>query len=126
MWVRYRHTFAYGKDKKWSFVEIDDNWDCDEGGYGPKGWTYSTEYDKEKDLGYYLDSECGLSEQYNWSDKYRGFDYEPIDHPSVEYIIERLNRHKRNVVYNKEQAERFQKMLDELGHITKDDFNVEL
>lgn len=95
-------------DDKWSYTEIPDDW---------KEYGYT-----EDQLGIFLDQEhitpiiiCS---------KYRGFNYEIIEYPPVEEIIKRLKRNRNAEIYHREQKERFQKMLDNLGHITKKDFNI--
>lgn len=110
MWVKYRHTFAWGKDDKWSYVEIPDDWN--EYGY------------TEDQLGEFLDEEWNLGADHKWIDKYRGFEYEPVETIPYDEIMKRLNRSKNAIEYYIDRVKKFQKMLDESGHVTKEDFNV--
>ena len=70
MWMRYRHKFAYGTGKEWSWRDLGD-----------------VTPDKAK---VYAEDECAeICEEYNHSDKYRGVDYEIVDLPPPE-VIQRL------------------------------------
>ena len=125
MWVRYKHRFAYGEDKKWSHIEIPDEWET---------WGYSKEdyikdgkekyYSYEYALTEFLEDEMRLGKSHEWSDKYRGFKWETIDNPPVELVLKEIKSHRSSIDHHKKELKRFQKMLDELGHVTKEDFNV--
>jgi len=110
IWVRYRHRFAYGIDKKWQYTEIP----CED-------YIKKVGYD---DIGSWLMEEERVGESHDFSDKYRGIEYDKVDNPPVDEIMSRLNRHRSYVKYHKEMIIKYQKMLDELGHVTKGDFAV--
>lgn len=118
IWVKYRHRFAYGTDKKWQYIEVPDFEWMRECGYGDKGQT------DEKILGEWLMEEERVGDQYDYSDKYRGIEYEQIDHPPVDEIMRRLKNHKDNITHHQILVGKYQRMLDELGHVTKGDFSV--
>lgn len=122
MWIRYKHKFSSGSDRDWSYVEIPDKDELREIGYEPLKNQFPRTWDDV--IGEYLSTEMELANQYSYSEHYRGFDYEMIDNPPVEYIMARLNNHKSMIKHHEVEAERFQGMLDDLGHVTKDDFNV--
>ena len=111
MWIKYRHTFAWGIDKEWKYIEIPDNLKE----YG---------YDEEDAIGEWLLNEEQVGRNHSYSDKYRGIEYFQIDNPPVDEIIRRLNNHRKALEHNQKSIDRFQKMLDDLGHVTKEDFDV--
>ena len=108
--VKYRHKYSYGIDKKWQYLEIPDMEFLKKCGY--------------ENIGEWLSQEEGVSDDLNYSEQYRGFEYEVIPHLPVDEIIKKLNRSKSNLKYYKRMIKKYRKMLDEVGHITKNDFNV--
>lgn len=53
------------------------------------------EYKNDKELfEEWLESKA---EEYSWSDKYRGIDYEWIDFPDDDWIKKQINRHKSSI-----------------------------
>ncbi len=125
MWVRFKYNFAYGQDKKWSYIEIPDDWE--NYGYAPKDFfedekKYNKKYSENDRLGEYLSTEERMHSNYEHSDKYRGFDYEIVDGlpPNDELL-----KTKNFLEHYQHEVERFQKMVDQTGTIKKEDFNVE-
>lgn len=116
MWVKYRHNFAYGHGR-WDYLEIPDDW--------YEGYKKDFPDDEKDALGEFLDDEYRLCKEYDYSEKYRGFDYEKIDgYPPFDILIKRLKSAKRNAEHYANEVKRFQEMVDIAGEITKDDFNV--
>lgn len=67
MWMRYRHKFSSGISKIWSWRDLGD---VDPG--------------KAKE---YAKDECAeLSEEYHYSEHYRGIDYEIVDLPPADVV----------------------------------------
>lgn len=128
MWIRYKHKFAYGIDKKWSYIEINDDWKSygyDEEAWSKNDWKKHRPYDEMESLGEYLNGEHGISDQYGHSDKYRGFDFEIVgEYPPMSEILERLKICKSNVKHYQKKVKKYQNMLDKAGYITKDDTDV--
>ena len=131
MWVKFRYKFAYGYND-WQYIEIPDDWQS----YGYAQADYDEEkkhsdryiregYSYTEALGDYLSNEERLHEQYNYSDKYRGFDYEPLEGlPPNKELLKRLNRARSNAEHWANEVKRFQEMVDATGEITKSDFSV--
>jgi hypothetical protein len=132
MWIQYKHRFAYGEDKEWKYIEIPDDWQS----YGYSKEDYDKEkthsdryiregYNEDEALADYLATEERLHDQYDYSDKYRGFKFEKVDGlPPNDELQKRLNRAKSNAEYWSNEVDRFQAMVDQTGEVTKDDFNV--
>lgn len=70
LWLKYKHKFAYGSDKEWSWVII--------------------EYDLESSLE-------ELSEEFNWSEHYRGMDYEVVEIPPLEVLEKEIKSAEKTV-----------------------------
>jgi len=115
MWIKYKHRFAYGCDKNWNYIEIPDGEYLKECGYS----------DDNKSIGEWLTDEEGISDEYSWSEKYRGIEYEVCSTIPYEEIKRRLQNHKNNVEYHTQQVKKFQEMLDNSGTITKEDTDIE-
>jgi hypothetical protein len=77
MWLKWRHKYAHGPGSwVWTFVG---------------DWTKDWEERGEALIEDYLDEK---TDEYNWSDKYRGIEHELVERPPDEVIakeIERLN-----------------------------------
>ena len=130
MWIKYKHRFAYGEDRKWSYIEIPDDWKTygyDEEDWKKKyeKWTKDEPYDEDIALGEYLSDNEEITDQYNHSDKYRGFKYERVDgFPPNEEIMERLERAQSNANYWLDESSRLRDMLDKTGILTKKDTDI--
>jgi hypothetical protein len=95
MWLKYKHKHAWGIDKEWSWREL--------GGSAK---------DAEADAKEVLHE---LSEEHNWSDKYRGIDYEIVEYPPVIIIEEEILCAERTVEHWRKQIMRLKKMLKSAG-----------
>lgn len=118
MWIKYRHGFAHGYGDT-GFVEVPE---MDEliKNYGGE----ANKHDLEDLVSEYIedwDIDIGCSW---WSDKYRGFDVEKIDHPPSIWLINKIKRYRSSAKHYVEEANRYQKLLDEVGFITKDDSDI--
>ena len=62
-------------------------------------------------MGDFLDHEENLAQEYNYSDKYRGFDYETVNKLPEEFILQQMKKCKDNIEYYKESLIKFGEML---------------
>lgn len=107
MWVKYRHRFAYGTDKKWSYVEIPDDWESY--GYSKNDFENLKE---DKRLGSFLKNETRIMDENEWSDKYRGIEFEKLDgYPPLEELQYRLERCSKRIDYYWKESIRFAEMI---------------
>lgn len=54
-----------------------------------------------------------LAEEYNYSDKYRGVDYEIVDNPPEKWLEREIERLTRIIKYSSTQIEEYSKLLKE-------------
>jgi ribonuclease D len=93
MWIRWRTTWAHGPGV-WQFMEIPDEF----------------KRASKKKVEAHLD-EIELGRKNEWSDKYRGYEWERIKQVPHEEIERRLNRHRELAAYHASEAARFEAML---------------
>ena len=114
MWVKYRHNFAWGSNKEWTYIEIPD-----------MDYLIECDYTGDDNVGEWLMHEERVGDDYAYSDKYRGIDWEFVEkYPPYEEIEKRLKLYKDKAIYWNNEAERFQNILDEMGTITKEDTDI--
>lgn len=118
MWVKYRHSFSSGYGDT-GFVEVPEM-DRLRKEYGGE----SNKDDLEDLVSSYLeDYSINIGCSY-WSEHYRGFSVEAVDHPTSEWLMRRIKRYRSNTEFYTDQADRYQKILDKVGFITKDESDV--
>ena len=66
-WFRFKHKWAHGNDREWEYCELDES----------SFNSYFADDSKYSDEDYI--EEMGICSEGNWSDKYRGIDYEVVD-----------------------------------------------
>lgn len=114
-WVKYRHKWASHIDKKWKYIEIEN--DIIE--------EYEKDDNPESALGECLSNEYDIGEDYSWSDKYRGFQYEKCEGlPPIEELKKRYNTALSRIKIYESEAERFKKLLDQAGYISKEEMEI--
>jgi hypothetical protein len=113
IWVKFRIAWGYSafNQREWKYIEIPDEKFMKECGYEAEN--------DEQLIPVWLIEEEGID-----VDEPKGIEYEKIDNPPVSEVIRRLNIHRINIKHHQDLVDRYQKMLDELGHITKEDFDV--
>lgn len=100
MWMRYKHKFAWGIEKTWSYYNV--------GKY----------HDDKEQLKSILEE---LSNEYYYSDKYRGIDYEIIECPPREYLENSIKRLKGYIKSYNKTIKRHEKLIkDNFGPIAKE------
>lgn len=128
MWIRYKHRYAYGEDRKWTYLEIDDDWKSygyDEEEWTKNEWRKDEPYNEDQSLAEYIDIEHGISDHYSHSDKYRGFRFERVDGlPPNDELLRRLESAETKAKYWMGVANRFKKMVNETGLLTKKDTDI--
>ena len=110
MWIKYKHTFGWGEDRQWKYIEAPDRNYLKELGY--------------TDIEEYLLNETDIARNYEYSDKYRGLKLFEIPHLPMEEITKRIKQYKNYVKYYKEKIKRCEEMLEEIGEIKQGDFKV--
>lgn len=90
-WLRYRHKWAWGIDKEWDYVECDLN-----------------EYTKECVREFILDADL---EKYNEDEHYRGIEYELVNKPDNEWLVEHLKEAQNAVRATLYQERRARELL---------------
>lgn len=76
-WLKYNHKWAWGDSKDFDYIR------------------YNGKDDDESICEFIQDFE--LCKEHNWSDKYRGIDYELVDKPPVEWIKKEINDITRRI-----------------------------
>ena len=117
MWIKYKHSFAWGYGDS-GFVEV------------PELEELKKEYEGESNKDDLEDLVASYLEDWGidigcsyWSDKYRGFNAEIVEHPDSEWLLRRIKTYRSNAESYTEKADRYQKILDEVGFITKDELS---
>ena len=110
MWVKYKHTFAWGKDKEWKYIETEEQDFIENCGYS--------------DVGEFLMVETGIARDYEYSDKYRGIEYHIVPYPPYNVLKTIIDKYKNYIEHYKEEIERHQRLLEEMGEIKQGDFKV--
>jgi hypothetical protein len=93
MWLKFRHKWAYGLNHwEWRFldvnpVNINDSW--------------------------VKETVAELNDQYAYSDKYRGLDYEVVEFPSVEVVEEHIKQTQKAILWRKQQLNYCRRILPE-------------
>lgn len=90
--IKYKRMFAHGYSNE--IIECLGDFDSDE--------------DLESTLKEWLDEKHTA---YNWSDKYRGIDYDVIDNPGNEWLLKDIERLKDSAKALLERADNFTKLL---------------
>lgn len=93
MWLRYKHKWASGMKSSWKYVEWDDG------------------YNKTKKDEHNFIEDMDLCKDHNWSDKYRGIDYDLIECPPKEYLEKLIANHERSIEYKKKAIKRLKKLI---------------
>jgi hypothetical protein len=78
MWMKWHHKWAHGS-KEWEWKDLD----C-----SPEDAQTCAQEAVET-----------LAEEYNWSDKYRGIDYEIVEFPPPEIVIAYIQKAERLAKY---------------------------
>ena len=120
MWIKYKHSFAWGYGDE-GYIEVPEFHELKE--------TYGKETDTiEKHLADLVASyiedwgiDIGCS---HWSDKYRGFHTEIVEHPDSDWLIKKIKLYRNNAKSYTEKANEYQKILDKVGFITKNDSDI--
>lgn len=97
--LKYRHKFAHG--------------------YG--SWEYEVIH--KKNIPYVEELIEEKAREYDYSDKYRGIDYEVVDYPTDEYILSQINNAENNIRYYTELLEemkRFKGVRDTVACFEED------
>jgi hypothetical protein len=68
MWLRYKHKWASGIDRKWL-------------------WKYLGENVKDSLVQEFLGQ---INDEHSWSDKYRGIDYDIVKHPPSDILQDKI------------------------------------
>lgn len=92
MWVKWRHKFSYGEDSEFSYMELSDR-TSEEG---------------------IKDEIIELATEYEWSEHYRGIDYEVINHPPVDIIEKYIRKAKREVKGLKQQIADWEALINNI------------
>lgn len=88
MWMKYRHKWSSGTDREWTWIDIWNN----------------TSKDMLEDILH------ELSEKYDYSEHYRGIDYELAEYPPVQVI-------EREIQNLKEQIKSYESRIDHLKNM---------
>jgi hypothetical protein len=109
IWVKYKHQFAWGQDKEWTYKELNED----------ELRAY------ENDIGEML-MDYGVGSQHEYSDKYRGSEYHRCENnlPPKNEIKRRWINHENSAEYHAKQAVRFKTLLDEMDFIKVEDVEV--
>lgn len=100
IWLKYRHKFAYGYDDcEW----IDVSWLVEDG--------QGKDDLEKKHLEYFIIDE--LKDEYDYSDKYRGVDYELFDEPPLEIIKKELGYIESSIKSKQETAKIYAEYIKE-------------
>lgn len=92
MWIKYKHGFASGQDREWSYQEFN--------GYNLK--------DDLEEAVEYIESE------YDWSDKYRGIEYEVVDLPPKSVIADEIKSIESSISNLKVRLLRYNDVLSKM------------
>lgn len=76
-WLKYKHKWAWGHSQNFEYIQ------------------YVGEEDKESIRNFILD--YAIHEEHNWSDKYRGINYELVDKPPDEWIKKEIEDVSRRI-----------------------------
>ena len=109
MWIEYKHKWASHISEP-EYVRIPSKADIIEMGYD--------------DIGDYIDGETDIMSQYNYSDKYRGIDYDIVEVPPIDFLVKKIKSQVYRLEWHEEQLKYFQDLLDKTGYINKEEFNV--
>lgn len=82
MWLKYRHKFTSGTNKDWEWKDIGDS---------------SEDFIK--------DEISDLSEEYNWSEHYRGVEHEVHEYPPLEVLRNKIHSLIIDIRYKGEYLE---------------------
>jgi len=91
MWLKYKHKHASGIDKEWSWRDL-----C------------CSAKDAKAEAEEALEE---LAKEYDWSDKYRGMDYEIVEYPPTAIIKEEILSTRRQVRYLQHRVIELKAML---------------
>ena len=100
IWLKYRHKFAYGGD---NYNWMDVSWLVEDG--------QSKDDLEKKHLEYRVIDE--LKDEYSYSDKYRGIDYELFDAPPLEIIKEELDYIQSSIKSKQQTAKIYAEYIKE-------------
>lgn len=90
--LKYRYKFAYGYDKFQYMVVADDI-------------TIDSDYLKE------IISE--LHGEYDYSDRYRGIDYDIIDNPPIEWLEREIETYSKKIIHYNNLITIYKKLIQE-------------
>jgi len=99
-WFRYKHKWAHGIDREWEYIELGD------GDYR----LYFADDSEHSEEDYIED--MGICKDGNWSDKYRGIDYDVVDTIPRELLEKKIENARAASERWANTAERYQKELD--------------
>ena len=87
MWLKYRDKWASGMKTEWDYYDVGS--------------------DKQEYIDDFLTEE---SNKHNWSDKFRGLDYEIIDKPPKEYLVKLIDRLSNTLFCTERRIEKLKKL----------------
>jgi hypothetical protein len=99
-WFRYRHKWAYGIDKEWTYIELGES-DYE---------TYFADDSESSEEDFIEDYE--VCKEWNWSERYRGIDYDVVDRIPREILEKKIKRAESAAASWKKTAERYCKELE--------------
>lgn len=88
-WMKWRHKFASHAERTWRWTEVDPT--C------------------------LREILSDLADEYDWSELYRGIDYELFDTPDPEWLAQHLGLKKRELLHLGQEIERLETLLKDLG-----------
>lgn len=110
MWIEYRHKWAYGIDSTPNYVRIPEEDELKEMGYD--------------DPGDYIHHETNIMSDNEYTDKYRGIDYDIVEVPPIDFLVNKIKSHVDHLEWHGKQLKYFKKLLDNTGYINKEEFSV--
>ncbi len=102
MWLKYKHKFGYGNEKKWSWRNI---------------------FDNDGELELHLEE---LREEHNWSEHYRGIEYYVEEHPPLEILEEEIKETERRVLSNQEYLKKLKEEKEKVESKVLEEMRKEL
>lgn len=94
MWLRYRHTFSYGSDDDWKWRELGDA-------------------DSPEQLKSLVDDELSeLATKYDWSEHYRGVEYEVAELPPRVVLEKYIQSDRERIKGYEARIARYTNLLD--------------
>lgn len=99
-WLRYKHKWAHGSDCEWTYLRLSD--------YQYANFFAEGSEQTEEDF----IEEYELCSDWNYSDKYRGIDYEVVDRAPRKFIEKSIKNAKAMAVHYNEVVKKLTKELE--------------